>query len=128
MIFSILLTTASPIADQIPEPHNCKSLQPLNHELRITPEDIKRAQPGFDHQTNEPIINIEFSEAGNERFKRVQKDRLGLAIALCFNGELLSNPVLREYIYGGFVQISGNFTVEEATDMAAALNGMKNEN
>ena len=38
------------------------------------------------------------------------------------DGRTLMSPVIREAITGGSVQVSGNFTVEEAADIAGRLN------
>lgn len=123
MIFAALLLMSPATNDPAVESHNCKSPELASYELRLVPEDIKRAEMSFHHQSNEPVINIEFSESGNERFTKVQIGRLGMPIALCLDGRLLSKPTLQEYVYGGFVQITGGFTVAEATDLAIKLDG-----
>lgn len=116
------------ISDQILEPASCQSEQPRQSEFYLKPEYINDAQMQFHHLTNEPVINIVFSESGNKKFIAVQKDRLGKSISLCFKGKLLSQPTLVEYVYGGTVLITGGFTVEEATGIAVALNQVEKSN
>ncbi|MEP2988882.1 MAG: hypothetical protein ABJN65_12905 [Parasphingorhabdus sp.] len=122
-MLSVFLLVADPIATYTEDKHDCSAELVQDNELRLTAEDIESAQMGFNDQTAQPVINIQFSERGNKRFVKVQQGRIGLPIALCFNEELLTKPILREPVWGGQVQISGGFTVEEATALATSLNG-----
>lgn len=90
-------------------------------ELRLTPSDIETARVDFDKYTNQPVINIAFSPSGNRRFMVLQKGRLGKTIALYIGDRLVAEPILNEYIFDGQVQISGRFTLEEATALQSEL-------
>ncbi len=46
---------------------------------------------------------------------------MGLPFAIVLDGKVVSAPVIREPILGGSGQISGNFTVPEASDLAVTL-------
>ena len=52
---------------------------------------------------------------------RITEDNVGNPFAIVLDGKVLSAPVIREPITGGAGQISGNFTVQQASDLAALL-------
>ncbi len=127
MIWAVLLLITGPDVQEVEvdEPgyeHDCSGQPIQNYELRLTPSDISSAEVGFGSYSNEPVLNIVFSETGYAKFASVQKGRLGKRFALCFEGRLLSVPILNEYIYGRTAQISGGFTIEEATELQIQMN------
>jgi preprotein translocase subunit SecD len=69
-----------------------------------------------------PQIEIEFSAAGAEQFAQITRDNLNKRLAILLDGKLYSAPLIRSEITGGKAQISGNFTVEEAGELAAKIN------
>jgi preprotein translocase subunit SecD len=87
----------------------------------VSGEDLVDAQPGFDSRTNEPIISFRFNQSGARKFGRFTKDNVGSPFAIVLDNKVLSAPVIREAILGGSGQISGNFTVESANNLAVQL-------
>ena len=83
--------------------------------------DLADAQPGFDARTNEPIVSFRFSTAGTRKFAQATGENVGHALAIVVDREVLSAPVIREPITGGSGQISGDFTVQSANELAAVL-------
>jgi preprotein translocase subunit SecD len=79
------------------------------------------AQPAFDQRTNEPIVTFRFDSAGARRFGRVTQENVNFPFAIVLDNKVISAPVIREPILGGTGQISGNFTVQEANDLAVLL-------
>ncbi|GGI23220.1 preprotein translocase subunit SecD [Bradyrhizobium guangdongense] len=84
-------------------------------------EDINYAAPGFATGTKEPIAQFRFNGRGTRRFAHVTEENVGKAFAIVLDGRVISAPVIREPITGGSVQISGNFTLEEANSIAMLL-------
>jgi preprotein translocase subunit SecD len=84
-------------------------------------EDLVDAQQGFDSRTNEPVINFRFNQKGARIFGRFTTDNIGRPFAIVLDDKVLSAPVIRSEILGGSGQISGNFTVESANDLAIKL-------
>ncbi len=84
-------------------------------------ENLVDAQAAFDQRTNEPIITFRFDNKGATRFCQVSSANVGRPFAIVLDKEVLSAPVIREAICGGSGQISGNFTVESANDLAVLL-------
>ena len=84
-------------------------------------ENLVDAQPGFDPQTNEPIVSFRFDRLGASKFGRVTQQNVGKPFAIILDDTVISAPVIREAILGGSGQISGGFDSEEANDLAILL-------
>ncbi len=97
--------------------------QPYVIEKRVvvSGEDLTDAQPGFDQRTSEPIVTFRFNTNGARRFAQATQQNVGRPFAIVLDNEVISAPVIREPILGGSGQISGNFTVEQANDLAILL-------
>jgi preprotein translocase subunit SecD len=87
----------------------------------LTGRDLADAQPGFDVRTSEPVLTFRFNADGARRFGQVTQENVGKPFAIVLDNEVLSAPIIREPIMGGTGQISGAFTVEQASDMAIQL-------
>jgi preprotein translocase subunit SecD len=97
--------------------------QPYVIEKRVvvSGEDLTDAQPGFDQRNGEPIVSFRFNNNGSRRFAQVTQENVGKPFAIVLDNEVISAPVIREPILGGSGQISGNFTVQAANDLAILL-------
>ena len=84
-------------------------------------DQLVDSQPGFDSRTNEPIISFRFNQSGARIFGRFTQENVGRPFAIVLDDKVLSAPVIREPILGGSGQISGNFTVESANNLAIQL-------
>jgi len=93
----------------------------LERRAIVSGEDLVDSQPGFDQQTNEPIVSFRFNSSGAQRFGRVTSENVGRPFAILLDDRVISAPVIREPILGGSGQISGDFTVQEANDLAILL-------
>jgi len=72
-------------------------------------------------QSNQPVINFTLNSAGARIFGDFSGKNVGKRLAVVLDNVVYSAPVIRERIGGGSGQISGNFSVEEAHDVAIAL-------
>jgi preprotein translocase subunit SecD len=93
----------------------------IEKRVLVSGEDLTDAQPGFDQRTSEPIVTFRFNTNGARRFAQVTQENVGRPFAIVLDNEVISAPVIREPILGGSGQISGNFTVEGANDLAILL-------
>ena len=89
--------------------------------MLVSGENLVDLEPGFDQRTNEPIVTFRFDSTGAKRFARATQENVGLPFAIILDGKVVSAPVIREPILGGSGQISGHFTVPEASDLAVTL-------
>ena len=101
--------------------------QPLivKKQVILTGDNLTDAQPGFDSQTQEPVVNLTLDAKGARIFKDVTRDNVGKRMAIVLfekgKGEVVTAPVIRSEIGGGRVQISGRMTTVEANDTALLL-------
>ena len=101
--------------------------QPLvvKKQVILTGENLTDAQPGFDNQTQEPVVNLTLDGKGARIFRDVTRDNVGKRMAILLfekgRGEIVTAPVIRTEIGGGRVQISGRMTTVEANDVALLL-------
>jgi protein-export membrane protein SecD len=93
--------------------------------LRETPvvrgDELKNAQAAFDSRTQEPVIAFTFNGSGARKFGDFTKTHVGRPFAIVIDDKMISAPVIREAILGGSGQISGNFTVNDAKQLAVQL-------
>jgi len=83
--------------------------------------DLVDAQAGFDQRNGQPIVNFRFNSSGARKFAEVTKQNVGKRFAIVLDNKVISAPVINEPIPGGAGQISGNFTVQSANDLAILL-------
>ncbi len=93
----------------------------LKDQVLVSGQNLVDAQPGFDSRTGEPVVTFRFDAAGAKRFGKVTQENVGLPFAIVLDNKVVSAPVIREPILGGTGQISGNFTVQRANDLAVLL-------
>jgi protein-export membrane protein SecD len=95
-------------------------------ERGLTGKHIRKASVSRDRMTNKPEIAFEFDKAGAALFADVTSEyspRNGIyhQLAIVLNGRLMSAPRIHAAITGGNAVINGDFSMEEATELAAAL-------
>jgi preprotein translocase subunit SecD len=93
----------------------------IKKQVLVSGGDLTDAQPGFDQRTSEPVVNFRFNTAGSRKFAQATTENVGQPFAIVLDNEVISAPVIREPITGGSGQISGNFTVQSANDLAVLL-------
>jgi protein-export membrane protein SecD len=93
----------------------------IKKQVLVSGGDLTDAQPGFDQRTNEPIVSFKFNTSGARKFAQATSENVGQPFAIVLDGKVISAPVIREPITGGSGQISGNFTVQQANDLAILL-------
>lgn len=106
--------------ERLPYPEGDGEIEVLRR-VDITGEQLADALQGFDQQTGQPVVNIRFDASGARIFGDITRANMGRRFAMVLDGEVLSAPVIRAYITDGNAQISGDFTVEEATMLSVNL-------
>ncbi len=86
----------------------------------VSGEDLVDAQPSFD-QNGRPAVNFRFDPTGARKFGDYTAENIGNPFAIVLDGEVISAPVIQSHIPGGSGIITGNFTVEESTNLAVLL-------
>ena len=121
-VYNLSEDDAQMMGDVILEDTNNPKIKYLIQQIPIlTGSQIVDAKVAFDRQTNQPIINFTLSTFGAKVFGDFTAKSIGKRLAVVLDGKVFSDPVIRERIGGGSGQISGNFTVNEAGNIAIAL-------
>ncbi len=93
----------------------------VKKQVLVSGGDLTDAQTAFDPRTSEPVVSFKFNSAGSRKFAQATTENVGQPFAIVLDNEVISAPVIREPITGGQGQISGNFTVQSANDLAILL-------
>ncbi|PPB79987.1 preprotein translocase subunit SecD [Albidovulum inexpectatum] len=86
----------------------------------VTGEDLVDARPDFD-QNGRPAVSFRFNPSGARRFGDYTAANVGQLFAIVLDNEVISAPRINQHIPGGSGIITGNFTVESATNLAVLL-------
>ena len=96
----------------------------VKRQVVVTGESLTDAQPGFDGQTREPVVNLALDAKGARIMKETSRDNVGKRLAILLfekgKGEVVTAPVIRSELGSNF-QISGRMTAGEANDTALLL-------
>jgi len=97
-------------------------VDPYFTSSELTGRYLKKSQLGFDQTTNKPHILLEFNDEGANIFAELTKNNVNKTIAIYLDGAPISIPRVSEEITGGKAQITGDFTLIEAKQLAQRLN------
>lgn len=86
----------------------------------VTGEDLVDAQPDYD-QNGRPAVSFRFNTAGARRFGDYTAENIGSPFAIVLDDEVISAPVIQSHIPGGSGIITGNFSIEDSTNLAVLL-------
>ncbi len=93
----------------------------LREKTMMTGEFIKDARVALDSQFHQPYIAFELTDVGAKLFEQITAANVGKHLAIILDNNVYSAPVIRDRIPGGRAVIEGNFTTEEANDLAVVL-------
>jgi preprotein translocase subunit SecD len=92
----------------------------LKKRTLLTGANLTNARVDFD-QFNVPFVSITFDKRGARDFERITGDNVNKRLAIVLDDKVESAPVIQEKIAGGKARITGNFTLDEAKDLAIVL-------
>ncbi len=93
----------------------------ISKRIVMSGENLIDAQPSIQNQENEPTVSFTLDRLGAQKFGRATTDNVGKRLAIILDGKIISAPNINEPITSGSGVISGNFTFQEATDLALLL-------
>ena len=104
----------------LPSAENPDELYVLQETPVVTGEELTNAGPAFD-QNNRPAVNFTFNVGGARKFGEYTGNHVGEPFAIVLDNKVISAPVIQTAITGGSGIITGNFSVEESTNLAVLL-------
>ncbi len=96
----------------------------LNSRAELTGEVLEDARPQPDATSNIAgnfMVQFELDRNGRRLFSRTTGENVGKLMAIVLDGRVKSAPEIHEKIRGGSASISGQFTAQEAADLAVVL-------
>ncbi len=90
-------------------------------ELGLTGAYVADSGVYPDPLTGRPKISLRFNSAGAEKFAEITRANVGRQLAIVLDGDLQSAPRINEAILGGNCEITGDFDLREAFDLANVL-------
>jgi protein-export membrane protein SecD len=89
--------------------------------VSVDGSDLNNATAGTDPQSGQWVINFSLNSLGAREFADVTTASVGKPFAIILDGKIIMAPNIREPITGGAGQITGNYTAQQATDLALLL-------
>ena len=86
---------------------------------------ITDARADFSQISAYANVSMSMNAEGAKAWQRITKENIGKSVAIVLDGFVYSFPTVQNEIAGGNSQITGNFTVEEAKDLANTLKSGK---
>ena len=93
----------------------------ISKRIVMSGDNLVDAQPSIQNQKNEPTVSFTLDRLGAQKFGRATTDNVGKRLAIVLDGKVISAPNINEPITSGNGVISGNFSFQEATDLALLL-------
>lgn len=94
----------------------------LTKDTGLTGKHIKKASVTFDSQTGKPQVALTFNKEGVNLFANITTRNVGKQVAIFRDNMLISAPVVNQPITDGNAVITGNFTIDDAKQLAIAIN------
>ena len=108
------------VPEDVPEGQEPNTYYIIETAPVVTGEQLVDAQPAFD-QNGSPAVNFRFNTTGARKFGDYTADNIGAPFAIVLDDAVISAPTIQSHIPGGSGIITGNFSVEESTNLAVLL-------
>ncbi|NGM48607.1 protein translocase subunit SecD [Caulobacter sp. 602-2] len=93
----------------------------LKKRAVVSGEELVDAQQAFDGQSGRPVVSFRFNGSGAKKFGDATARNIGKRFAIVLDNKVISAPTIQTPILGGSGQITGNFTVESASELSLLL-------
>ena len=94
----------------------------VKKRVLVSGENLTRASVGAD-QSGRPAIDFRFDGQGARRFGEATAQNIGKPFAIILDGKVISAPTIQGAITGGTGQITGSFSIQQASELVNLLNG-----
>ncbi len=92
----------------------------VKKKVVVSGDQLNNANVSF-NKDSIPVVHFSLNHLGAKKFAEVTTKNRGKRLAIVLDGKVLSAPVINDPIVGGDGIISGNFTVESASELALLL-------
>ncbi len=88
----------------------------------LTGADIKSAEVQFNQTNGKPSVGLQFTDSGAQKFADITERNVGKPLPILLDEYPISSPTVQEKITGGQAQINGDFTLDQAKQLAIQIN------
>ena len=88
----------------------------------LTGADLRLSQVTFETQDRQPAVSLKFRDEGKDKFAQLTREYLNYPLAITLDGDIVTTPVVQTEILTGEAIITGDFSLEEAQQLAIQLN------
>lgn len=92
----------------------------IKKRVSVSGENLTDSHVAYD-QNGRPAVTTTFNSIGARAFAKLTSENVGKRFAIVLDGKILSAPTIQEPITGGYGQITGGFTTEQANDLSTML-------
>lgn len=92
-----------------------------DEEVVLTGSNVVDASPIYVDREPNPVVSLELDGEGTRRFADATGRYIGQPIYIILDDDVISAPLVQQQISLGQATISGNFTIEEASNLAALI-------
>lgn len=92
----------------------------VEDQVQMTGDVVKDAGTGMDNIGRTEVM-LEFTSEGARRFAKVSGENVGRQLAIILDNVVYSEPEIKDRIAGGRASITGNFSMQEANELATVL-------
>lgn|SRR5215217_2095548 len=110
-----------PGTEILPSTDNYSPAYVVRRRAEVTGEMLTDARQENDPQSGAPVVSFRLNSQGARRFGEVTTKNIEKPFAIVLDGKVISAPRINSPITGGSGQITGNFTVESANNLAILL-------
>ncbi|MCC2606774.1 protein translocase subunit SecD [Planctobacterium marinum] len=103
------------------KPDDSGHLYQLEQKIALEGEHIVDAAGTLSSETGQPVVTFRLDSAGAKQFAMMTRDNIGRALAIVLDDKVVTAPVINSPIPGGRGEITGNFTLPEASNVALML-------
>lgn len=93
----------------------------IKRRTLLTGRYIREARVQIEQDTGMPYVSITLDSQGADLFEKITAANVKRRLAIILDNKVNSAPVIQERIPGGTARISGNYTMDEARDLAIVL-------
>lgn len=97
----------------------------LKGEPKLEGDVVTGATSEYDKMRGGSVVNMTMNDRGAQEWATVTKNNIGRPVAIVLDNAVYSYPNVNDEITGGRSEITGNFTPEEANDLANVLKSGK---
>jgi len=98
---------------------------PRDGKPKLTGDNVTDAVQKFGQLNNKPEVSMTMDDKGSTIWRKMTGDNATKCIAITLDNFVYSAPRVSGEIAGGVSQITGNFTIKDAQDLANILNSGK---